>query len=341
MTVTAELRPSQGIGWRTPLVIIICGCAIALLSFGPRSSVGFFIQPMGRDLSLGRDVFGLALALQNLLWGLGQPVAGAIADRFGVMRVMCVGALLYAAGLLMMRYATTPLSLDLSAGVLIGFGLVRLFVQSRTLGIQQAAADGKTRHCARRRHRRRIVRAIPVRAVRRGADRQFRLAVGADGVCGPDAADHPAVAGAGDAARDFGQCAGCGAAVVQDGAGGSVRPSLLRAAGAGLLHLRLSARLHHRASAGVSVGSRRDGANRRLGDRRHRLVQHRRFAGCRLAAEHISQALHPFGDLFYARVVDRRLHLVSDHDLLGDRVRRRHRPDLAVDGAADFGAGRA
>jgi len=124
MTVTAsELRPSQGIGWRTPLVIIICGCAIALLSFGPRSSVGFFIQPMGRELSFGRDVFGLALALQNLLWGLGQPIAGAIADRFGVLRVMCVGALLYAGGLLMMRYATTPLSLDIGAGVLIGFGL--------------------------------------------------------------------------------------------------------------------------------------------------------------------------------------------------------------------------
>ena len=122
-TSAAELRASPAIGWRTPLVIIICGCAIALLSFGPRSSVGFFIQPMGRDLSLGRDVFGLALALQNLLWGLGQPVAGAIADRFGVMRVMWVGALLYAGGLLMMRYAVTPLSLDLSAGVLIGFGL--------------------------------------------------------------------------------------------------------------------------------------------------------------------------------------------------------------------------
>ena len=109
--------------WRTPLVIIICGCAIGLLSFGPRSSLGFFVQPMGREFSWGRDVFGLALAVQNLLWGLGQPVAGAIADRFGVMRVMCVGALLYAGGLLMMRYAATPLSLDIGAGVLIGFGL--------------------------------------------------------------------------------------------------------------------------------------------------------------------------------------------------------------------------
>jgi MFS family permease len=121
---TAELRPAPGpVTWRTPLVIIICGCAIALLSFGPRSSLGFFIQPMSREFLWGRDIFGLALAVQNLLWGLGQPIAGAIADRFGVLRVMCVGAVLYAGGLLLMRYAATPLSLDLGAGVLIGFGL--------------------------------------------------------------------------------------------------------------------------------------------------------------------------------------------------------------------------
>jgi MFS family permease len=118
-----NLRATHAPGWRTPLVIIICGCAIALLSFGPRSSLGFFVQPMGREFSWGRDVFGLALAVQNLLWGLGQPIAGAIADRFGVLRVMCVGAVLYAGGLFIMRYAATPLSLDIGAGVLIGFGL--------------------------------------------------------------------------------------------------------------------------------------------------------------------------------------------------------------------------
>src|SRR3954467_12773115 len=118
-----NLRASGVSNWRTPLVIMICGCAIALLSFGPRSSLGFFIQPMSREFSWGRDVFGLALAVQNLLWGLGQPIAGAIADRFGVLRVMCVGAVLYAGGLLMMRYAAAPLSLDVGAGVLIGFGL--------------------------------------------------------------------------------------------------------------------------------------------------------------------------------------------------------------------------
>src|ERR1700754_504336 len=121
---TGDLRPSSGLDtWRTPLIIIICGCAIALLSFGPRSALGFFVQPMSREFVWGRDVFGLALALQNLLWGLGQPIAGAIADRFGLLRVMAVGALLYAAGLLLMRYSSTPLSLDIGAGVLIGFGL--------------------------------------------------------------------------------------------------------------------------------------------------------------------------------------------------------------------------
>jgi MFS family permease len=123
-TTTGDLSAASRLSsWRTPLIIIACGCAVALLSFGPRSSLGFFIQPMSREFAWGRDVFSLAIAVQNLLWGLGQPFAGAIADRFGLVRVMCVGALLYAGGLLMMRYAATPLSLDLGAGVLIGFGL--------------------------------------------------------------------------------------------------------------------------------------------------------------------------------------------------------------------------
>src|SRR6201746_645682 len=117
-----DLRSAPAV-WRTPLVIVVCGCLIGMLTFGPRSTFGFFMQPMSREFSWGRDVFGLALAIQNLLWGMGQPIAGAIADRFGSLRVISVGALLYAAGLITMRYAATPLSLDISAGVLIGFGL--------------------------------------------------------------------------------------------------------------------------------------------------------------------------------------------------------------------------
>jgi MFS family permease len=121
-TTAGDFRPASGL-LRTPAIIIACGCVMGMLSFGPRSAFGFFIQPMSHDFAWGRDVFGLALAVQNLLWGLGQPLAGAIADRFGTFRVMFVGALLYAGGLLMMRYASSPLSLNLGAGVLIGFGL--------------------------------------------------------------------------------------------------------------------------------------------------------------------------------------------------------------------------
>jgi MFS family permease len=117
-----DLSPAA-VTWRTPVVIVACGCLIGMLTFGPRSTLGFFMQPMSREFSWGRDVFGLALAIQNLLWGIGQPISGAIADRFGSLRVICVGAVMYAAGLVAMRYAATPLSLDLSAGVLIGFGL--------------------------------------------------------------------------------------------------------------------------------------------------------------------------------------------------------------------------
>ncbi|WP_186417936.1 MFS transporter [Bosea sp. CS1GBMeth4] len=106
-----------------PEIIVAAGCLIALISFGPRASAGLFQIPMTSQYGWGRDIFGLALAIQNLLWGLGAPFAGAIADRFGLVRVLCVGALLYAAGLVMMAYASTPLQLHLGAGVLIGFGL--------------------------------------------------------------------------------------------------------------------------------------------------------------------------------------------------------------------------
>jgi MFS family permease len=68
-------------------------------------------------------VFALGIAVQNLLWGLGQPIAGGFADRYGVVRVLAVGAILYAAGLVLMAYSTTPAMFHLSSGVLLGFGL--------------------------------------------------------------------------------------------------------------------------------------------------------------------------------------------------------------------------
>jgi MFS family permease len=114
---------SSSPSWRTPLVVVLCGCLIATLTFGPRSTFGFFMQPMSQEFAWGRDVFAFAFAFQNLLWGIGQPFAGAIADRFGTVRVIAVGGLMYALGLALMRYSDTPLALNATAGVLIGFGL--------------------------------------------------------------------------------------------------------------------------------------------------------------------------------------------------------------------------
>jgi MFS family permease len=107
----------------SPELIVVSGCLIALFAFGPRGTAGLFQIPMTQTHGWGRDIFGFAIALQNLLWGVGQPFAGAIADRFGVVRVLWVGTLMYAAGLVVMAYASTPFWLDMGAGVLIGLGL--------------------------------------------------------------------------------------------------------------------------------------------------------------------------------------------------------------------------
>ena len=115
--------PVRVSNWRTPIVIVVCGCLLSLISFGPRSTFGFFLTPMTAANGWGRDVFAFALAIEMLLWGAAQPFAGALADRFGAVWVLMGGAVLYVAGIIWMAYATTPLEFYLSAGVLIGFGL--------------------------------------------------------------------------------------------------------------------------------------------------------------------------------------------------------------------------
>lgn len=96
---------------------------IALLAFGPRSSLGQFLTPLSFTHGWGREAFSFAIAVQNLLWGAAQPFAGGVADRFGPVRVLSLGAVLYALGLIGMAYASSIAMLDASAGVLIGFGL--------------------------------------------------------------------------------------------------------------------------------------------------------------------------------------------------------------------------
>jgi len=109
--------------WRTPLVILICGGLIGSIGFGPRAALGLFLTPMSAANGWSREVFALALAIQVLVWGTAQPFVGAIADRYGSLRVLSAGALLYCVGLALMAYSTTPGVLDLTAGLLTGLGI--------------------------------------------------------------------------------------------------------------------------------------------------------------------------------------------------------------------------
>jgi MFS family permease len=128
-TKTQSVNPPSPVGrpassvLRGPAVILLCGCLIALIGFGARSGLGFFLTPMSSEFGWGRDVFALALAIQMLLWGAAQPLAGALADRFGAAPVLSAGAVLYALGLATMAYAASPAMLHLTAGAVIGFGL--------------------------------------------------------------------------------------------------------------------------------------------------------------------------------------------------------------------------
>ena len=112
MSTTVSPAPLKLASWRTPWVLIAVGCAIALIAFGPRSAVGQFLAPLSLDRGWGREAFSVAIAVQNLLWGAAQPFAGAVADRFGPVRVLSLGAVLYAAGLAWMSQAhQSPVSI--------------------------------------------------------------------------------------------------------------------------------------------------------------------------------------------------------------------------------------
>ncbi len=104
-------------------VVVAAGSLILLLSMGPRSAMGFFQLPILNDTGWGRTDFGLAMALQNLAWGIGQPFFGGIADRYGTARVLVLSSIIYAAGLLMMTWTSSVAWLHLGGGILLGLGV--------------------------------------------------------------------------------------------------------------------------------------------------------------------------------------------------------------------------
>lgn len=115
---------NQGASVRqSALLVIGAGCLIAAIGFGARSSLGLFLEPMTVARGWTRETFGLALAIQNLFWGLGLPIAGILADKWGSSRVITVGAVVYALGLYGMSFVSSASAFYLFAGVLSGIGI--------------------------------------------------------------------------------------------------------------------------------------------------------------------------------------------------------------------------
>ncbi|KAB1178120.1 MFS transporter [Photobacterium damselae] len=108
--------------FRFPLLVWM-GIGILIISLGIRQSFGIFMMPISDTFHTGREFFSLAIALQNLLFGLFQPFVGMAADRFGARRIIIVGAIAYGAGLYLTSLAATPSVLYLTIGALIGLGL--------------------------------------------------------------------------------------------------------------------------------------------------------------------------------------------------------------------------
>ncbi len=113
---------TDGRGWRSPAVMLAAGAAVLAISLGIRHAFGLFLAPMTRDNGWSREVFALAMALQNLAWGAAQPFAGRLADRYGAGKAILGGTVLYVAGLVLMAQAHGTAALVWS-GLLVGFGL--------------------------------------------------------------------------------------------------------------------------------------------------------------------------------------------------------------------------
>jgi len=120
MSATSSPVPAPPAARLSMRQVLLCAAAILTLSMGIRHGFGLWMQPMTMDRGWSRETFALAIALQNLSWGVFAPLAGMLADRFGAFRVLVVGALLYAGGLVLMALSTSGLALAGSAGLMLG-----------------------------------------------------------------------------------------------------------------------------------------------------------------------------------------------------------------------------
>lgn len=108
--------------WRSPAFVLFAATAIILIANGSRQSFGLFVVPISTDLGWGRSEFALAIATQNLVMGCAAPFVAAIGDRLGPIRVIAISAVLYVTGIALISISTTPESMILSAGFVVGLG---------------------------------------------------------------------------------------------------------------------------------------------------------------------------------------------------------------------------
>ncbi|MCX7347759.1 MAG: MFS transporter [Alphaproteobacteria bacterium] len=119
--MTQTLVPSRW--YYAPVIVVVAGCLVAMVNFGVRSSFGLFTAPISEANGWPREIFSFAIAMQNLLWGIATPIAGALADRYGAARVLMLGAVFYAIGTLMMALTSTPVMFNIGGGILVGIGV--------------------------------------------------------------------------------------------------------------------------------------------------------------------------------------------------------------------------
>ena len=103
-------------------IVIVCGAALITVTMGLRAGFGLFLAPISADLGMGREIFGLAVAVQNLVWGAASPFFGGLADKYGAVRVSIVGTVLYIAGLVLMAFTSGPFEV-IAGNLLVGLAL--------------------------------------------------------------------------------------------------------------------------------------------------------------------------------------------------------------------------
>ncbi len=340
-----SVQPATGqpgiAAWRTPLVILICGCLIGAIGFGPRAALGLFLTPMSATHGWSREVFSLALAIQILVWGTAQPFMGALADRFGSMRVLSVGAVMYCGGLALMAYSTTPLMLNFSAGALMGLGIAGSSFTLVLAAFSQLMPP----------HMRSISFGVGTAAGSFGQFLFSPLAVGFIGLLGwqhalvafalitllmiplaiavrtppMDTAHKPGTVKQQSLVQALGEAFGH-------------RSYILLVLGFFTCGFQLLFITVHLPAYLVDRGLSVDAGAWTLGD--HRPVQHRRLGYRRLARRPHAQALSVVDHLCAALAGGDRVHQPAGDDDLGGGVRRLHGPAVAVDRTADLGAGR-